>query len=621
MSACKRSRSLGAFDKRRATWHGHGLPRLGTRPDASLSNALVSRSRTRPIQRSSSHASLSDALSSSRPKPLQRSSSHASISDASTCFELEPSNLKTTAGVSSGLGRAQRLQMDSSSPYMISGVACAARAATASERRQPSASTSICFTACVHRYPIGCPLELALQANGWTIKFDDEAAEKWGLRWGRTSDIHKEIFANPRCSSLQGQIRLVNHFCRDRIKIFNSKRNFWKCLQTTHNHADLFSFAPRCYDMQRVDQRQAFVADFVTSAAEAVATSSSDESSLSVALDVLRSPQSCKDDKRARQQAIVLSQVLTSQSVERGLQADTQLSIEARSTVQERSKDPLRQAHMSSSQNLWLVKRVGQENGKGVRVDSQLSQLLGIAAEFRFDCMAQKYMERPLMPQGRKMDLRIWMLVSSWNPMHAWLWAEPYARLASKPMNFDIGELHDPLVHLTNRSQQKKAPGLNGQVDPKRVSDDTSLPCWTLPRLVQWLEGPAGFKKGTWHSQVWPRLVAVAQKVTKSLEAIPGKEPPSDIRCFEVIGLDMMLDRELRPWFLEANSTPDLCHDADPELQDVIRRCLTSAVALVMRAQSSDWLPGVAEVDSSVSGVPVPGSDSWRMIAHKGQTH
>merc|ERR1712232_770540 len=121
--------------------------------------------------------------------------------------------------------------------------------------------------------------------------------------------------------------------------------------------------------------------------------------------------------------------------------------------------DPLRQHQISAWRNLWFVKKADSDRGEGIAVDWRLPELLRIAEQWNWGAVVQKYVEKPLSPEGRKMDLRVWMLILRWKPMQAWLWSEPYARLASKSFNFDFSGIKDPSVHLTNRCQAVRAEG------------------------------------------------------------------------------------------------------------------------------------------------------------------
>ncbi|GLI59600.1 hypothetical protein VaNZ11_001529, partial [Volvox africanus] len=50
--------------------------------------------------------------------------------------------------------------------------------------------------------------------------------------------------------------------------------------------------------------------------------------------------------------------------------------------------------------------------------------------------------------------------------------------------------------------------------------------------------------------------------------------------CFELFGLDFLVDRELRPWLLEVNATPSLAvHHSDPRVEELIRQQKEGMVA------------------------------------------
>lgn len=473
------------------------------------------------------------------------------------------------------------------------------------------------------KYANCCTLQSALRENGWTqCSSGQEPAGGWDLIWGSSADIGREMFGSARYS-LSSRVCLVNHFCRERCKRVANKCLLLHLLREIHQPDDLFSWAPRSYDLSKVPERTLFIADFLESTAEALATRASkgravSQTVLTAALDILKSPAKSlhpvgeqNHERSMEKQAERLSFALRYQDCAAEDAADDALSAEAVNIMKDRAENPQRQVQISSSHNLWLVKKSNLENGDGVRVDQRLSEILRIASDnFEWGCVVQKYVERPLVVQGRKMDLRIWMLISSWNPMQAWLWSEPYARLASKSFNFESLQIQDPLVHLTNRSQQKKGSGSAEQCDSQPH-------CWTLQSLLDWLKGPGGFAEDVWEKQVWPKLVALARNVLVALEAIYGLQDPKGVKCFELLGLDVLLDDGLAPWFLEANTSPDLCNDAHPDLQASVGRCLQSGLGLVKRARDekdSRWLPAAADVEACDGGLALAGGDSWRLI-------
>lgn len=51
--------------------------------------------------------------------------------------------------------------------------------------------------------------------------------------------------------------------------------------------------------------------------------------------------------------------------------------------------------------------------------------------------------------------MRIYVLVTSFNPLEVFLYKEGFARLTTQPFTLDINDLKNQLVHLTNFAVQK----------------------------------------------------------------------------------------------------------------------------------------------------------------------
>ena len=59
-------------------------------------------------------------------------------------------------------------------------------------------------------------------------------------------------------------------------------------------------------------------------------------------------------------------------------------------------------------------------------------------------------MERPLLIDERKFDIRLWVLVSSEGKCY--IFKEGYIRTSSWKYNLDENSIHQPFIHLTNNA-------------------------------------------------------------------------------------------------------------------------------------------------------------------------
>ena len=73
--------------------------------------------------------------------------------------------------------------------------------------------------------------------------------------------------------------------------------------------------------------------------------------------------------------------------------------------------------------------------------------------------IVQKYIERPLLIGGKKFDMRIYVLVTSYVPLKAYVYREGFVRFSNT--RFSTDRIEDSYVHLTNVAIQKKAPDYN----------------------------------------------------------------------------------------------------------------------------------------------------------------
>ncbi|EGD81575.1 tubulin tyrosine ligase [Salpingoeca rosetta] len=202
---------------------------------------------------------------------------------------------------------------------------------------------------------------------------------------------------------------------------------------------------------------------------------------------------------------------------------------------------------------VWIMKPVGSAQGKGIFLVSKLSELMEFKRDTRFDhqqrdderqqaYIVQRYLQRPYLIGGKKFDLRIYILVTSYNPLCFWLYREGFARFSGAP--FSMEDLSNAFVHLTNVAIQKQA-----------ADYDKSKGCkWLMSQVKRYLQARHG------RAAVQKFLRDVDNIILTSLEAV---QPVmfSDKHCFELYGFDILIDADLKPWLIEVNASPSLTAD------------------------------------------------------------
>ena len=191
---------------------------------------------------------------------------------------------------------------------------------------------------------------------------------------------------------------------------------------------------------------------------------------------------------------------------------------------------------LNDIQNLWLVKPVASSRGRGIRLLTDVN--------------------------GKKYDLRLYLLVTGYTPLKIYLFDNGLARFCSEKYDLNPEKMQDKYIHLTNYSINKTSENFeqNDSVD-KEFGDK-----WTLFTLKNHFE-----KKGLNFDKVWEKIKDIIVKVVISVSdiAIPliKQFQLSSGNLFELYGVDILLDETLTPWLMEVNLNPSLNCDSQLDLK------------------------------------------------------
>ena len=110
-----------------------------------------------------------------------------------------------------------------------------------------------------------------------------------------------------------------------------------------------------------------------------------------------------------------------------------------------------------NGKNIWILKPAAFNRGRGIRVFDKLSTLNAIidkkkqkikTSQIPSRFVIQKYIEKPLLIENRKFDIRMWVLFGLDNKVY--MFKEGYLRTSS--VEYDFNNLENEYVHLTNNA-------------------------------------------------------------------------------------------------------------------------------------------------------------------------
>ena len=100
---------------------------------------------------------------------------------------------------------------------------------------------------------------------------------------------------------------------------------------------------------------------------------------------------------------------------------------------------------------MFIMKPTNSSCGRGIKVIGKKDPV-----GKRSGYLVSKYLAKPHLLRGYKYDLRIYIVVTSYDPLQAYIFKEGLVRLATVPYTTAKGSLKKRFVHLTNYSVNKK---------------------------------------------------------------------------------------------------------------------------------------------------------------------
>ncbi|XP_008498193.2 probable tubulin polyglutamylase TTLL2 isoform X1 [Calypte anna] len=235
----------------------------------------------------------------------------------------------------------------------------------------------------------------------------------------------------------------------------------------------------------------------------------------------------------------------------------------------------------------WICKPVDLSRGRGILIFRDIKDL-----KYNCSVIVQKYISNPLLISGYKLDLRLYVCVTSFCPLTIYTYEEGLVRFATE--KFDLDSLDNVYAHLTNTSINKYG------LSYKKYKEGIGCGCkWTFSKFRSYLRIFGVDDRLLW--QKIHHIVILTLLAVTPLPAAPN--------CFELFGFDVLIDDKFKPWLLEVNYNPALRLDCSTD--DTVKRKLLHDVVELLNYKQSD-----AYRRNQASGIKAGGRpESWRRAA------
>jgi len=204
---------------------------------------------------------------------------------------------------------------------------------------------------------------------------------------------------------------------------------------------------------------------------------------------------------------------------------------------------------MKKTKGIWIAKPPAASCGNGIVLATDFKDI----PDRKNRLSVQKYITNPLLINGLKFDLRLYVIMTNVDPIKLYIYDDGLVRFATRQYSASEENLNDKFIHLTNYSVNKG----NQDFEYNEAPGEFVGHKWSLKTFWKYMESEGH----DWH-RIWTRIKNTMVKTIMCGHAdiiqVFNKEAISDYNCYKLFGVDIFLDDNLKPWLLELNNFPSL---------------------------------------------------------------
>ena len=211
---------------------------------------------------------------------------------------------------------------------------------------------------------------------------------------------------------------------------------------------------------------------------------------------------------------------------------------------------------LKNDNDVWMIKPTMGSLGLKISILTNYSDIK------LKNYLITKYLYNPHLIKGYKYDLRFHGLVSTIKPLKLYLYNEGLVRLASEKYNFSVSDPHNKYSFLTNLFINKK--NKKKFIYPKNMKNMEDSNLWNLDTFQKYCaRNNINYEK--LYSEVGDifikMMITVREKIIDNIE----KTNLQYSNFYHLIGFDIILDENLKPYLLETNRRCGFRNDNDAE--------------------------------------------------------
>ena len=246
---------------------------------------------------------------------------------------------------------------------------------------------------------------------------------------------------------------------------------------------------------------------------------------------------------------------------------------------------------------IWIVKPAAAAQGRNIYITKDINNIPSTHTSKQDNWVVERYIDRPLLLNGYKFDLRIYVTVTSLDPLRIYRHRDGLVRLASVPYSHAIENFNNIYAHLTNYSINKKNPNLKDTHEEMKDCHENTKQNQNIDDKINTLK--LNFEEfdfrlknsGVDTIALWDAVddlivktvMSIVDKVVSAMDMFCDNSRDS---CFQLFGFDVLIDQDLIPWLIEVNYAPSLTVDSEIDFQ-VKSQVLCDLLNLVGLKESS----------------------------------